>query len=394
MTQNHHVPISVGATNHPDTVNVPFGQLDQALTTGMAVLQDAIDAVIAESGTSDAEVIAARTRIKYLAGTPPTVLGDTIAHVGRNQIHVDAYGAVGNNIANDVAAIQAALDAAVAGDTIVFSAGKTYRVPTTIEIKDDNITLIGYGATLNATELDNDTVDVNACIEVTSVDKIRIIGLTLIGPSSEDTDDILTIEGNTTGIYLASSNDCMVRDCRIEGFFRGGIFVFIGNNHSIIGNHLHRVRYRLPELGSIAIQGSVGTTVVGNVITGVWGSGVSAQNSYRCTIQGNVIDGQDQDEAGWGQAQSMGICTYNCSWFSITGNTIHNVTDEGIILVTGGGETASNYNTVVGNIVHNAKLFGINLRAQGGTVSHPNISQYNVVSGNIVFVDEFVPGGS
>lgn len=366
-----------------DTLEDGLSDLSTTLITSTTALQDAIDALTIEAGTSDAEVIAARNRIRYLAGSPPDVLGDTIEHLGRNQIHVDAYGAVGDGSTNDVVAIQAALNAAVAGDAIVFSAGKTYLVPTTLTIADDNIALLGYGATLDASDLDNDTVGVNACINVTSVDKVSIIGLTLIGPDITGSTDILLIEGNTTGIYLSSCNDCMVRDCRMEGFFRGGIFVFVGNNHTISGNHLHRVRYRLPELGSIAIQASEGTTVVGNVITGVWGSGIAAQNSSKCTIQGNTVQGIDWTVEA--EAQSMGICTYNCSYLSIVGNVIERVTDEGIVMTSGGGtDTATKYNTITGNIIINPKLFGICLRAISGASGNNHYANYNTVSNNVV----------
>lgn len=347
----------------------------------------------------DTEVINARTAIPYLAGSPFANLSAELAALSRNMKHVEAYGAVGDGVTDDRVAIQAALDAAAEGDTIAFAAGKTYLVPTTLEIKDANITLLGYGATLDASDLDNDTdtTTVNPSITAANKDNITILGLRLIGPDITGSLDINAPENRqTTGIYFTADgvtgNRCMIRDCRIEGFFRGGIYVQ-GNYHSIIGNHLNRVRYRPPEMGSIFLNGNENTTVVGNVITGVWGSGIAANNSYRCTIQGNIIEGIDWTVEA--QAQSMGIVTYNCSYFSIVGNTIERVTDEGIVMSSGGGTTVtmSNYNTITGNVIVNPKLYGICLRAVSGSATGSHYTNYNTISGNVIVANAQMPGG-
>ena len=66
MTQNYHDPIVVGESNSPATINTRLGTLDSAIGTTVAslvaltgALDDRIDDLIVDNGTSDAEVIAA-----------------------------------------------------------------------------------------------------------------------------------------------------------------------------------------------------------------------------------------------------------------------------------------------------------------------------------------------
>lgn len=403
MTSTFHTPIAVGANNHPNTVNAPIGQLDAALVNltatvanSTAALQDQIDDLIVESGTSDAETIAARTRIRYLVGSPPAVLGDTVEHVGRNQIYVDAYGAVGDGDGegggtDDTLAIQAALDAAVVGDVVIFGAGKIYYITATLLIDTANVTLLGYGATLDASQFDNDVgldtdpvSDSNAAIKSLDVNRISVIGLSIIGPDITGSLNALVESGNTTGILLVNGDHCKVRDCHITGFFRGAIVVTTGDYASIIGNHIDRNRYRPAEMGSIFLSATKNSTVTGNVITGVWGAGVGAQNSDRCTISGNTIEGIDWSVET--EAESMGIVGYDCDYFSVTGNIIRRITDEGIVF-TG----SSSYNTVTGNNIYNCHLYGVAFYCTGGTGGSPATARNNLASGNTIIVDATMP---
>lgn len=84
---------------------------------------------------------------------------------------VDDYGAVGDGIADDTAAIQAAVDAADAQTPVIFTAGKIYLVTASdagftygnkttvvyraLNIDKINLTIIGNGATIRLRGLDN-----------------------------------------------------------------------------------------------------------------------------------------------------------------------------------------------------------------------------------------------
>ena len=81
-------------------------------------------------------------------GLTPTNLNNKLPSGLAYNVKDAAYGAVGNGLTDDTAAIQATIDAATAGDTILFPRG-TYR--TGILSISKSIRLMGYGASLSGT---------------------------------------------------------------------------------------------------------------------------------------------------------------------------------------------------------------------------------------------------
>jgi len=68
--------------------------------------------------------------------------------INTTEVHVVDYGAVGDGVADDTAAIQAAIDA---GNLIYFDAGKTYKITATLDLSAGNKTLLGNGAVIDQT---------------------------------------------------------------------------------------------------------------------------------------------------------------------------------------------------------------------------------------------------
>src|SRR5262245_1380748 len=67
-------------------------------------------------------------------------------------LSVDSFSARGNGVDDDTAAIQAGLNAAVPGATVVFTPGKTYRIAGTLSglVPRSHTRLVLHGATLRA----------------------------------------------------------------------------------------------------------------------------------------------------------------------------------------------------------------------------------------------------
>ena len=72
----------------------------------------------------------------------PSPVGRTIEDKLKDTVSVKDFGAVGDGVADDTAAIQAAIDAS-AGRTLLLSAG-TYKITTSLLITD-NLKLCGEG---------------------------------------------------------------------------------------------------------------------------------------------------------------------------------------------------------------------------------------------------------
>jgi hypothetical protein len=80
-----------------------------------------------------------------ITGTAPTqTLNLTLPHIG---VVPEGYGAVGDGVTDDTLAIRAAITAAGANGTVLFTAGKTYLLSGALTPLEGQ-TFIGYGATL------------------------------------------------------------------------------------------------------------------------------------------------------------------------------------------------------------------------------------------------------
>jgi len=94
---------------------------------------------------------AAINQLGFLAAGTGAVT-TTIQTKLRETVSVKDFGAVGNGIADDSAAVQAAINTMTAGGTLMFPFG-TYKINTSILVPYSNITIIGNGSTINATTL-------------------------------------------------------------------------------------------------------------------------------------------------------------------------------------------------------------------------------------------------
>lgn len=127
-----YTPIPKGTPNWDVPLNNALSQLDNSINSGIT------NALQAANNLSDLTSPAqARNNLGITAG----------AAQGVNQFNVKDYGAVGNNVANDVTAIQNAINAAaVAGGTVYFPPG-VYLINsgTGLTISGVAVTLMGAG---------------------------------------------------------------------------------------------------------------------------------------------------------------------------------------------------------------------------------------------------------
>ena len=102
-------------------------------------------------GTNVVAVGVADTAVPFLqAGTG--AVQRTVQSKLRDTVSVKDFGAVGDGVTDDSAAVQAAINTMTTGGTLVFPFG-TYKINTSILVPYSNITIIGNGSTIDATTL-------------------------------------------------------------------------------------------------------------------------------------------------------------------------------------------------------------------------------------------------
>lgn len=334
-------------------------------------------------------------------GTEATIKYSSLTESGL-AINVKDYGALGDGTTDDSAAIQGAFDAAIPGSFIVFPQSNTpYIVGSYISVGVNNITIVGYGATISGL---SDTVFRKfMCVGRTGV---VFDGLTIDGVYSSTTLGI-----GDGSIYLQNSNDCTVRNCWFKNIAQSGVFIqgssarnkienckFTANFCAIFaddaggsqtsktiitGNHIS------DGLGSTATAYSGGIKISGtgsattfsghvisnNVIVNPGQMGIEIQTFVNDTaITGNTITGS-----------GYGISVSACYRASVTGNTINNVTEYGIEFA------ASTYNSSAsGNNVYKATLKAIivvesnNVSISGGIITDSEAGVYTRSKATII----------
>lgn len=228
MTTQHHAPIVSGESNSPSTVNTRLSALD----SGIVSVEDALDTLIIQSGTSDAEVIAARTAINYAAGTPPASLSAALDLAAGNFFNVEAYGAApGNTAAANTTAINAAIAAATGGVVWFPGNGQTYNV-NEITIAN-SCRIVGNGNLLQSAG--------SAIFAVTTaIDWLIIEGFTFdwnVTKSVESLRDAFT-NGNLRGSTSYSSiiyavNHLVIQHCHFRG---SRVYIYGAGNHIVQHN--------------------------------------------------------------------------------------------------------------------------------------------------------------
>lgn len=133
----------------------------------------------------------------------------------------ELYGAIGNGIADDSAAVQDAIDAAVAtGGTVLLAGGSSYKIGTqlTIPITADHVSIRGYGSKL-----------IGACnstilkISDTSTTNDHATDIALMGFTIEGSGDTDTVLANQCGIEIGAIISCYLKDISIWEIPKTGI---------------------------------------------------------------------------------------------------------------------------------------------------------------------------
>jgi len=256
-----------------------------------------------------------RTRLYAVLNRVNTFQADNFFKSGRPWVDVFAYGAKGDGVADDTAAIQAAMDSRTAGGTVMFPAG-TYKITAPISIRVNDLHIVGAG---RSSILSAGSASASPLLDVSQVRGVMIdmlqlkgqnlapIGVRMTSPSDGqgEAHNFITrchihhftqaavrvgdpsgtptgmgchivlctiqqdIMGQTPNGIELYGPDNMVMDNRINANYGIGIYVASGGQQ-IHGNHLFTgTVIQAPFPASIKVANGSGIQIIGNYLDSV-----------------------------------------------------------------------------------------------------------------------------
>lgn len=378
---------------YPAVVNTALDKLTILVQQLNESAERSIRFPVSDPGTTTPEIPAAGFRAsKYLAfdasGNPiaassspgttvvsafmATVLDDANAAAARatlgvpssTMVDVRDFGAVGDGVTDDTAAVQAAINSVAGSATIFFAKGNYLLGQITTGVKNE-ITFLGSGYRASWLTVKSGT---NADFIVfgdgaTYTAGCRVQGLRINGNSA----------GNSSGslVRFRSTEDNAVAQCYLSDAKEHGI-KFDGNgtqaanylrvlDNYIVGNKGHGI-YALNQAYGLK---AIGNTIAGNGKSPAGGAGITMSSNDGHVILGNTFD-----------ENSHSVYLYAVSDTTVVGNFLQNQDRHGVLLDGG-----SIYNKIAENYILNPSNGTANTYA--GVVV--NDSTHNDIFANLIW---------
>jgi len=340
----------------------------------------------------------------YITGVEFLVLGSS-----PGEINVSDFGAIGNGVIDDLISINNVFSSAISGHTIVFPPGRTFLVSDAPKLpSSDDVTIIGYGATIKLKNSVNKDLLVSANYPSPGGGaRPTIIGLTIDGNSANNSGsgsvvlygvnggifkDMLIKSCEGVGIFLRKCSYWRFENCRVEDALASG-FCAYDDSHEVDWVNCHALRcspgflLQGPEVdgqlkssglrihGGSAIDSGTGQSGV-QVFAGVEGFIISGMR-----IRGNTGRGIDIDSRTTAQLSAANLKP-NLNGIIANCEISNNSADEGIkiwddgsagkgasdIIVSGcriyddQGTKTQGYGIVVQSLADNILFIGNDLR--------------------------------
>ena len=330
-------------------------------------------------------------------------------------VSVKDFGAVGDGVADDTAAIQDAIDAmnTANGGAIYIPAGE-YLITDYITLYSD-VTLFGEGKASKIHLVNSSRSDAFRATgtQPSPVNRITMRDFMLYGDTSFLAGVPSVVNGG--GVNFLYTDDCTFENLWVSGFSDGGIAILNGSYNTIASC---RVRFTAQGISFNANDIDVtGNVAVGNTIsdTGTYnglhlegGFGVSpATGEVRyTTLTGNTVinsyeaginielapytacAGNSVFNAGFGATSiNMGIKVFGGFSSGISGNTVRGCDGYGIVVGANSGECAVSGNATVDNgggsllVTDNGTAATLDVSVSGNSFAEGDLA----TSGNVSF---------
>lgn len=296
--------------------------------------------------------------------------------------NVREYGAVGDGVTDDTAALQATLVAARAVKGIVrLSTGRTYIVSGPLD--PAGCILEGHAATLKVKAGTTPTYTV-----LTPSGACTIDGLTVDGNKANTTDPANQAQGGGLLMALASWDGLILRGVTIKDCHQLGVQIY-STNGGTSGDTVTNCPTLLDDV-------SVNNCTVGNVAIKTV-AGVTIRNCDASASPSGIgfyfsVVGKSKITGCTSTGNTSGIFAEYCTDVLIEGNICESNTSQGIAV--GGGSTTlqeNRYITVRGNICRNNATIGITVDPTKAGAPNTWVAVYANVQGNLC-VDNVTTG--
>lgn len=208
--------------------------------------------------------------------------GTTVELTGFTPINVMAFGALGDGVTDDFAAIQAVVDTCAANNGgVVYMPPGTFLISEAITIDSDNISIIGSG--MNATIIQASSTGYHGIV-VSGADYVTIRDLAV-------KDFIDVGAGEVHGIRVEDSDYVTVERCYADNCDDAGIRISYlnGGDRSRHGRVVGNVVLNTPEGAGIEVLGADSLIVQGNTVKNCSGNGIRITGSVNSIISENNI---------------------------------------------------------------------------------------------------------
>jgi parallel beta-helix repeat protein len=291
--------------------------------------------------------------------------------------------------------IQAAVNAAHAGDTIQISSG-TYTEQILIS-KSLQIKGAGDGTTIiqAPSSLTHDIFGASNVVDITNGSTTKISGLTISGPGSTTCNSItagIFVSGGST-LKLTKSTVTDIHDTPAGGC-QNGVGIFVGRNaYSTTGHaEISDVKVTNYQKGGIVVDGTGSSAVIKDNQV-IWGlsplniasNGIQVSRGAVATISGNTISGNICSAPSCGpdlvnDAQSTGILVYQSGTKTVINDNHISQNDAGIIVYQGSNSVQVQNNDVTSNRFAGIALADGNYKISGNKISGPGNVGIAVIS--------------
>lgn len=298
-------------------------------------------------------------------------------------VSVKDFGATGDGVTDDTAAIQAAIDASAGG---VFIPAGTYLISSYITLKS-NLRLKGEGAVSTTLKCSGGiTTAALVGLSGSAVTDCVIEGIAIDGNSS-------VTSGSLRGIQITNGTRNIITDCKVEDIRDNGINI-AGDTDSVIRNTY------INSTGNGGGSGhginvtptSNGTSIVNNRIYDTGSFGIRLEGASECLIESNYIVGKTNGAVAFADREGLepiGI-TSTCTGVRIIDNHCELGGDNGISVSGGQAVVANNY--VKSAWLHGIALYGPSPVCTGNTCVNNNQSVSVVGTKAGIYIDESTGG--